>query len=51
MNTDEHGLPEYDEDDSFDMVCPRCHGTGGEPMDDGITPCEHCEGEGYEYWK
>lgn len=31
--------------------CPRCHGTGGDPMDDYCTPCDHCGGEGYEWWK
>jgi hypothetical protein len=22
-----------------------------DPWNDGITPCEHCDGEGYEWWK
>lgn len=47
---DPHGLPDQD-DEERDASCPRCNGTGGEPYDDGITPCEHCDGEGYEYWK
>jgi hypothetical protein len=27
--------------------CPVC---GGDGMDDDVTPCEHCDGEGYEWW-
>lgn len=34
-----------------DNTCPRCHGTGGDPMDNGCTPCDRCDGEGYEWWK
>ena len=39
------------DDEDREYTCPWCHGTGGDPYDDGITPCEHCDGEGYEYWK
>ena len=24
--------------------CDWCHGTGGEPYDDGVTPCRKCSG-------
>lgn len=34
-----------------DNTCPRCSGVGGDPMDDYCTPCDHCGGEGYEWWK
>ena len=37
-------------DGEEDLTCPHCSGTGGEPLDDGITPCEYCDGEGYLYW-
>ena len=40
---------EYD-DDEKDLTCPHCGGSGGEPLDDGCTPCEYCDGEGYQYW-
>lgn len=33
-----------------DLTCPHCSGTGGDPWNDGITPCEFCDGEGYEWW-
>ncbi len=33
-----------------DTTCPYCSGTGGDPWNDGVTPCEHCDGEGYEWW-
>mgnify|MGYP001168822963 CR=1 FL=1 len=38
------------DDGEEDLTCPHCSGTGGEPLDDGITPCEYCDGEGYLYW-
>lgn len=49
------GLPE---DSEFDLeetatelpLCPHCHGTGGEPLDDFCTPCEECDGEGVKWW-
>lgn len=34
-----------------DLTCDHCSGTGGEPMDDYITPCEQCDGEGYRWWE
>ena len=30
-------------------VCPECEGTGGHSIDD-MMPCEHCDGEGVEWW-
>jgi len=45
-----NGMPDFD-DDGEDRVCPRCNGVGGDPMDDYCTPCDHCGGEGYEFWK
>lgn len=42
---------DYDEDESpRDLTCTHCSGTGGDPWNDGITPCEFCDGEGYEWW-
>jgi DnaJ-class molecular chaperone len=38
------------QDEEPNNTCPNCHGTGGEPYDDGITPCEKCDGEGYLWW-
>lgn len=38
------------DDDEGPPTCPHCSGTGGNPWDDGITPCEYCDGEGYEWW-
>jgi DnaJ-class molecular chaperone len=46
MGEDDEGFEEFEPT----PVCPNCHGTGGEPYDDGVTPCEHCDGEGYEWW-
>jgi len=40
---------EYDESDE-DRICPECGGDGGDPLTDGILPCEHCNGEGYQWW-
>lgn len=42
-------MPDYD-DDEPDPVCEHCHGTGGDPMNDYILPCEECDGEGYKWW-
>ena len=39
---------DIDQDDTETGQCPRCHGIGGDPMDDYCTPCDHCDGEGYE---
>lgn len=42
---------EYDYDESEqDLTCPVCAGTGGDPWNDGILPCEHCDGEGYLWY-
>lgn len=41
---------EYFDDDEPDRTCQYCSGTGGNPWDDGITPCQKCNGEGYEWW-
>lgn len=30
--------------------CPKCDGSGRDRMSDGLLPCEHCDGEGYEWW-
>lgn len=40
-----------DDDEVRNVTCQFCSGTGGDPWNDGITPCEHCDGEGYEWWK
>lgn len=40
-----------DEGEVHNVTCQFCNGTGGDPWNDGITPCEHCDGEGYEWWK
>lgn len=41
----------YDEDGfPLNRTCPHCNGTGGDPWNDGITPCEYCDGEGYLWW-
>lgn len=38
----------YDDcDEQPDRTCPVC---GGDGMEDDITPCEHCGGEGDEWW-
>lgn len=34
-----------------DATCSHCSGTGGDPWNDGITPCEFCDGEGYRWWQ
>ena len=34
-----------------DLTCTHCSGTGGDPWNDGITPCEECDGEGYRWWE
>ena len=38
------------DEEEEDLTCPHCGGSGGEPLDDGCTPCEYCDGEGYQYW-
>lgn len=38
-------------EDEPDDECPYCHGTGGDPWNDGITPCPECDGEGYLWWQ
>lgn len=49
-------IEEWDEDEWADgdespdtHYCERCGGTGGEPMDDFITPCEWCDGTGFKW--
>ena len=41
---------EYDDDGYEDHTCPVCDGTGGDPWNDGITPCDYCDGEGCLWW-
>lgn len=44
---------DYDDDDPWNKpaaTCEHCLGSGGNPLDDGITPCKRCDGEGYEWW-
>ena len=41
---------EWYDDQEPDRTCKNCGGTGGEPYDDYITPCEECDGEGYYWW-
>jgi DnaJ-class molecular chaperone len=31
--------------------CPKCGGSGRDDYSDGLMDCEHCDGEGYEWWK
>ena len=40
----------FEEEEEPGRECPRCHGIGGDPMDDYCTPCDRCGGEGYEWW-
>ena len=42
-----------DDDGGYGMrnFCRHCSGTGGEPFDDFVTPCSHCDGEGYHWWR
>jgi phytoene dehydrogenase-like protein len=40
---------DYDEDGGPD-TCPHCAGTGGDPYNDYILPCEYCDGEGVRWW-
>ena len=51
--TCEHDDDIYDDDYEHDggdsAWCERCHGTRGEPFDDGVTPCEACDGTGYKW--
>lgn len=44
---------EFDDGDRSgdDRTCPACSGTGGDPMNDYILPCEYCDGEGYLWWE
>lgn len=45
-------LEEYDYDEDLcDLTCEACDGTGGNPWDDGVTPCPECDGEGYLWWE
>ena len=52
--TDEMGEDHYFHDDDsevHDRTCRECGGSGRDEWNDGILPCEHCDGEGYEWWK
>ena len=40
---------DYDEIDE-DATCPYCGGDGGDPLNDYVLPCPHCDGEGYLWW-
>jgi hypothetical protein len=49
-------LPHDNEDDfgdfaeepsDLEMTGPVC---GGDGMDDDVTPCPHCDGEGSQWW-
>lgn len=44
--------PDDWEDEGYEpfATCGHCSGTGGDPWNDGIMPCEHCDGEGYAWW-
>lgn len=41
---------DWDDDYVRSATCPVCLGSGGDPWNDGVTPCEYCDGEGYEWW-
>jgi len=30
--------------------CPKCGGSGRDDYSDGLMECEHCNGEGHEWW-
>lgn len=30
-----------------EVTCPACGGTG---TSDDLTTCQHCDGEGYQWW-
>ena len=42
---------DYDDECEMDSTCEYCGGSGGDPLDDGITPCPECDGEGYRWWE
>lgn len=41
---------DYDDQEPADRFCPACAGTGRDPWNDYILPCEHCDGEGTAWW-
>lgn len=43
-------LSDFDDDHGY-ATCPECDGTGDNKWDDGITPCDYCNGEGYLWWE
>ena len=46
---DEEWDHEYAEEQE-EWSCEYCNGTGGDPWNDYIMPCEHCDGMGYKWW-
>jgi DnaJ-class molecular chaperone len=41
----------YDgEDIDRDATCPDCGGSGCDSWE-SFMPCQHCDGEGYEWWR
>lgn len=37
-------------DDNQERECDYCHGTGGDPWNDGVLVCPECDGAGYKWW-
>lgn len=48
---DDDDFDDYDYDDygEDDHTCPRCGGSGL-LMGDPAATCDHCDGEGFEWW-
>jgi len=50
-NTDHEADVYADETDGIPSdPCPYCGGVGGDPLDDFVTPCPVCDGEGTRWW-
>ncbi|NPT59050.1 hypothetical protein [Paraburkholderia elongata] len=45
-----------DDDEDLDEpanggFCPKCGGSGRDDFSDGLMECDHCQGEGHEWWQ